>query len=172
MKKLRKLFVLTGLSALVLSCGNTQAASTAAAKSNPAVNTQVLGQVAMKNWFGMNAEQLRRQVRGTKDVYMINASGKSLSGLEKDEDWFGETVRTVYHLDGENTTLSSIELYYPDGNYNTIISNMTKQLGTPISNKVTEKNMPSVQEAEFSRNGLHFTVTDFSGYISVIIIPE
>ena len=49
---------------------------------------------------------------------------------------------------------------------------MTKQLGAPLSNKVTEKNMPSVQEAEFSRNGLHLTVTDFSGYISVIITPE
>ena len=73
MKKLRKLVVLAGLSALVLSCENTQAASAAAAKSNPAVNTQVLGQVAMKNWFGMNAEELRHQVSGTKDVYMINA---------------------------------------------------------------------------------------------------
>ena len=173
MKKLRKLVVLAGLSALVLSCENTQAASAAAAKSNPAVNTQVLGQVAMKNWFGMNAEELRHQVSGTKDVYMINASGKSLSGLEKDEDWFGETVRTVYHLDGENTTLSSIELYYPNGNYNAIISRMTKQLGEPpLSNKVTEKNMPSVQEAKFSRNGLLLTVTDFSGYVSVIITPE
>ena len=172
MRKLKKLALLTVLFALVLSCENTQAADTAVTKSNSSANTQLLGQVAMKNWFGMNADQLRRQVRGTKDVYAINASGKSLSGLEKNENWFDQTVRTVYHLDGENATLSSIELYYPEGNYNTIISSMTKQLGAPVSNKVLEKNMPSVQEAEFTRNGLHFTATDFSGYVSVIITPE
>lgn len=172
MKKFKKLIITAWLPVLILSCENTQPASSAASNNDYSGNEQVLGQVAMKNWFGMNADQLRRQVKKTKDVYLINASGKALSGLEKNEEWFGQKVKTVYHLDGENTTLSSIELYYPDGNYNTIISEMTKQLGAPTSNKVLERNMPSVQKAEFSVNGLHFTATDFSGYVSVIITPE
>ena len=172
MKIVKKLIVLSVLIALAASCENTQSAATAIANSNFAVNPQTLGKVSMKDWFGMSADQLRTQVKGTKDVYAINASGRTLSGLKKNEDWFGQTVETVYHLDGENTTLSSIEWYYPGGNYDTIISDMTKRLGEPVSNKTLEKNMPSVKKAEFINNGLNFTVTDFSGYISVIVIPE
>lgn len=172
MKIVKKLIVLTGLFALAVSCENTQSAATATANSSFAVNPQTLGKVSVKDRFGMNADQLRIQVKGTKDVYAINELGKTLSGLKKNENWFGQTVETVYHLDGENATLSSIELYYPEGNYDTIISDMTKQLGEPVSNKTMEKNMPSVKKAEFISSGLHFTVTDFSGYISVIVIPE
>ena len=172
MKKLKKLIVLTALLTFAVACENTQSGDSAAANGNSVMNKMIFGKTAMKNWFGMNVDQLRTQVKGTKDVYAINASGKTLSGLEKNEEWFGETVKTVYHLDGEDKTLSSIELYYPEGNYNAIISDMTEELGAPVSNKVLQKNMPSVQKAEFAANGLHFTATDFSGYVSVIITPE
>ena len=42
----------------------------------------------------------------------------------------------------------------------------------PVSEKTLEENMPSVKEAEFHNDGLNFTVTDFNGYVSVIVTPE
>ena len=172
MKKFKKIIILAGLSALAVSYENIKSSAVDTVNIDFVTNTQALGKITVKKLFGMNADQLRHQLKGTKDVYAVNASGKTLSGLKKNEDWFGQTVETVYHLDGENTTLSSIELYCPGGNYDTIISDMTKRLGEPVSNKTLEENMPSVKKAEFINNGLHFTVTDFSGYISVIVIPE
>ena len=172
MKKFEKIIILASLSILAVSYENIKSSATETVNNSFTVNTQISGKIPVKEWFGMSADQLRHQIKGTKDVYAVNASGKTLSGLKKNEDWFGQTVETVYHLDGENITLSSIELYYPQGNYDTIISNMTKQLGMPISDKTLEKNMPSVKEAEFNNNGLNFTVTDFNGYVSVIVTPE
>ncbi|WP_435307805.1 hypothetical protein [Sebaldella termitidis] len=169
MKKLKKIIILAGLSALAVSYENIKSSTV---NIDFLTNTQALGKITVKKLFGMNADQLRYQLKGTKDVYAVNASGKTLSGLKKNEDWFGQTVETIYHLDGENRTLSSIELYYPQGSYDIIISNMTKQLGKPVSVKTMEKNMPSVKESEFCNNGLNFTVTDFSGYISIIVTPE
>ena len=172
MKKFKKIIILVGLSALAVSYENIKSSTVDTVNIDFITNTQALGKITVKKLFGMNADQLRHQLKGTKDVYAVNASGKTLSGLKKNEDWFGQTVETIYHLDGENRTLSSIELYYPQGSYDIIISNMTKQLGIPVSVKTMEKNMPSVKEAEFCNNGLNFTVTDFSGYISVIVTPE
>lgn len=169
MKKFKKIIILAGLSALAVSYENIKSSTV---NIDFLTNTQALGKITVKKLFGMNADQLRYQLKGTKDVYAVNASGKTLSGLKKNEDWFGQTVETIYHLDGENRTLSSIELYYPQGSYDIIISNMTKQLGKPVSVKTIEKNMPSVKESEFCNIGLNFTVTDFSGYISVIVTPE
>ena len=172
MKKFKKILILTGLPVLAVSYENIKSSAVDTVNIDFVTNTQALGKITVKKLFGMNADQLRHHLKGTKDVYAVNASGKTLSGLKKNEDWFGQTVETVYHLDGENITLSSIELYYPQGNYDTIISNMTKQLGMPISDKTLEKNMPSVKEAEFINKGLNFTVADFNGYVSVIVTPE
>ena len=172
MKKFKKIIILAGLSALAVSYENIKSSAVDTVNIDFVTNTRALGKITVKKLFGMNADQLRYQLKGTKDVYAVNASGKTLSGLKKNEDWFGQTVETIYHLDGENRTLSSVELYCPGGSYDTVISDMTKRLGEPVSNKILEKNMPSVKKAEFINNGLHFTVTDFSGYISVIVIPE
>ena len=125
----------------------------------------------MKNWFGMNADQLRRQVKNTKEVYSMDSDDKNLIGLESKESWVGKNSRVFQSLAGENNTLNQIILTYENPDYEALIRKMTEDLGEPISRKTAGENDSFVQSAEFMRNGLYFNVVDYPKYVDIYVTP-
>ena len=86
-KKISKSLFLITVLALIVSCETAPKAknetvimteSTTKTNSNKKAS---LGAIAMKNWFGMNADQLRRQVKNTKEVYSMDSDDKNLIAL-------------------------------------------------------------------------------------------
>ena len=174
-KKISRIRFLTMVSAVIISCETapkepTQTKITSNTKAAGNKN-MIMGKVAMKNWFGMNANQLKRQVKDAKDVYGVSGTDKSLIGLESKENWFGKNIRVFYSLSGENITLNQIVLTYENPNYEALIKKMTENLGEPVSSQTFENTSPSIQSTEFLRNGLHFNVVDYSTYVDIYITP-
>ena len=176
-KKISKSLFLITVLALIVSCETAPKAknetvimteSTTKTNSNKKAS---LGASAMKNWFGMNADQLRRQVENTKEVYSMDSDDKNLIGLESKESWFGKNIRVFYSLAGENNTLNQIILTYENPDYEALIRKMTEDLGEPISRKTAGENDSFVQSAEFMRNGLYFNVVDYPKYVDIYVTP-
>ena len=95
----KKICILAGIAMLAFSAqGLAAVKSTKSTKTTKTVKTEaktkaekpVLVKMSMDNWFGLPADKLRLQVKGTKDVFITEDDGKQVfAGLEKRETWLG-----------------------------------------------------------------------------------
>ena len=179
----KKICILAGIVMLTFSAQGLAAVKSA--KTNKTTKTEtktkaakpVLVQMSMDNWFGLPADKLRLQVKGTKDVFITNDNGKQiLAGLEKRETWFGMSGDAFYSLaDGESPSgwdageLQSIIITYKNGYYNTVVKNVEKQLKTaPVSNE-TSSGYETISEAVFTSGKLRYEVKEYLDNVKVEI---
>lgn len=171
-KRVRKLIILAGVSILAFSSQSATAAKAKTTAQKPAV----LGKMSMENWFGLDSEKLKTQVKGTKDIYEISEDGtKVLAGLEKTESWFGASAKVFYSLVTENAEsgwdkgeLSRIILTYNKTDYNTLVKNMTKSLGEPSYDQISNE-PDTISEAVFYKGKLHYLISEYLNHVEVII---
>ena len=181
-KGIRKMLVLAGVSILALSIqGATTTKTTPKTTKKTTTKTTVekpatLGKISMDKWFGLDAEKLKTQVKGTKDVFETSEDGtKVLAGLQKTESWFGASANTFYSLVTDdmsawnNGELQSIILTYNNMSYNTLIKNMTKSLGEPKDNRTSDSGADTISEAMFTRNNVRYLVGEYLDHVEVII---
>ena len=182
----KKICILAGIAMLAFSAqGLAAVKSTKSTKTTKTVKTEaktktekpVLVKMSMDNWFGLPADKLRLQVKGTKDVFITDDNGKQvLAGLEKRETWFGMSGDAFYSLaDGESPSgwdageLQSIIITYKNGYYNTVVKNVEKQLKTaPVSNE-TSSGYETISEAVFTSGKLRYEVKEYLDNVKVEI---
>ena len=181
-KGIRKMLVLAGVSILALSIqGATTTKTTPKTTKKTTTKTTVekpatLGKISMDKWFGLDAEKLKTQVKGTKDVFETSEDGtKVLAGLQKTESWFGASANTFYSLVTDDMSawnkgeLQSIILTYNNMSYNTLIKNMTKSLGEPKDNRTSDSGADTISEAMFTKNNVRYLVGEYLDHVEVII---
>lgn len=182
----KKICVLAGIAMLVFSAqGLAAAKSGKSVKDTKTTKTEakaqaekpVLGKMSMDNWFGLPADKLRLQVKGTKDVFVTDENGqKVLAGLEKKETWFGMSGDVFYSLaDGESPSgwdageLQAIIITYKNGYYNTVVNNVEKQLKTPPLSNETSSGYETISEAVFTSGKLRYEVREYLDNVQVEI---
>ena len=179
----KKICILAGILMLTVSAqGLSAVKSTKTTKSKTtATKTEtkkpVLAKMSMDNWFGLTADQLRLQVKGTKDVFITDDNGqKILAGLEKRETWFGMSGDVFYSLaDGESPSgwdageLQAIIITYKNAYYNTVVKNVEKQLKTAPNSNETSSGYDSISEAVFTSGKLRYEVREYLDNVKVEI---
>ena len=182
----KKICILAGIAMLAFSAqGLAAVKSTKSTKTTKTVKTEaktkaekpVLVKMSMDNWFGLPADKLRLQVKGTKDVFITDDNGqKILAGLEKRETWFGMSGDVFYSLaDGESPSgwdageLQAIIITYKNAYYNTVVSNLEKQLKTAPSSNETSSGYDTISEAVFEAGKLRYVVKEYLDNVEVEI---
>ena len=181
----KKICILAGIAMLAFSAqGLAAVKSTKSTKTTKTVKTEaktkaekpVLVKMSMDNWFGLPADKLRLQVKGTKDVFETAEDGtKVLAGLQKTESWFGASANAFYSLVTDDMSawnkgeLQSIILTYNNMSYNTLIKNMTKSLGEPKDNRTSDSGADTISEAMFTRNNVRYLVGEYLDHVEVVI---
>ena len=184
----KKICVLVGIAmftlsvqglAAVKSTKTNKAAKTTTAKTETKTQTAkpVLGKMSMDNWFGLSADKLRLQVKGTKDVFVTDDNGQQvLAGLEKKETWFGMSGDVFYSLsNGEGPSgwdageLQAIIITYKNAYYNTVVNNIQKQLKVAPNSNETSSGYDSISEAEFTTEKLRYEVKEYLDNVKVEI---
>ena len=174
-KKISKSLFLITVLAFMISCETAPKAKneTVIMTESTSSNTKkpLAGAIALKYWFGMNADQLKGQVKNAEEVYSQDSNNKNLIGLESKESWFGKNIRVFYSLAGENNTLNQIILTYENPDYEALIRKMTEDLGEPVSQKAADKNDSFIQSTGFIRNDLYFNAVNYPKYVDIYITP-
>ena len=183
----KKICILAGITMLIFSAqGLAAVKSTKTTKPTNATATTteaqaekpLLVKMSMDNWFGLPADKLRLQVKGTKDVFITDDNGqKILAGLEKRETWFGMSGDVFYSLaDGESPSgwdageLQAIIITYKNGYYNTVVNNVEKQLKTPPVSNETSSGYETISEAVFTSGKLRYEVKEYLDNVKVEIM--
>ena len=184
----KKICILAGIAMLtfsaqslsaVKSTKNSKTTKTTTAKTDTKTQAAkpVLGKMSMDNWFGLPADKLRLQVKGTKDVFITDDNGqKVLAGLEKRETWFGMSGDVFYSLaDGESPSgwdageLQAIIITYKNAYYNTVVNNIEKQLKTAPNSNETSSGYDTISEAVFTSGKLRYEVREYLDNVKVEI---
>lgn len=165
----KKICTLTGILIVLFSMQSLAAVKSAKKTKATKAKTekQVLVKMSMDNWFGLSADKLRQQVRGTKDVFITENGQQVLTGLEKRETWFGMSGNALYSLPyGE---LSTIVITYNNAYYNTVVQNIEKQLKTPPVSNGISSGYETISEAVFKTGKLQYEVKEYLDYVQVEI---